>query len=149
MDKPAIIQFIRARLKALAETCKAEMQQAQADANSEEKSSAGDKYETARAMGQNQRDLFARRLDAALLELAVFDALSNLAPSDRIQAGNLVKAGNHYFFVGSGLGPLSLPSVEKLICTSTDSPLGKILIGKKPGDEFQFARQILFIEKVL
>ena len=139
MEKLALLALIREKLVQQAETCRKEMKLAQDSANSEEKSSAGDKYETGRAMSQQQRDFFAKRLDAAALELAVFDALSNLSPTGKIQAGSLIKAGNQYFFVGSGIGLLSLPSGEKLICTSTDSPLGKSLMGKKPGDEFSFA----------
>lgn len=146
MDKQTVLIFLREKLLQQAETCRREMQLAQESANTEEKSSAGDKYETGRAMSQQQRDFFARRLEAALLETAVFDSISNLAPTGKIQAGSLIKAGNQYFFVGSGIGLLPLPSGEKLICTSTDSPLGKSLLGKKPGDEFSFAGSTIKIE---
>ena len=99
MDKPAIIQFIRARLKVLADTCKAEMQQAQADANSEEKSSAGDKYETARAMGQNQRDLHASRLETALLNLEAFESITQNKPDGRASPGSIIRAGGFRFYL--------------------------------------------------
>jgi len=61
MDKAEILAFIRGRLQEQAELCLREMDLAQESANSEEKSSAGDKYETGRAMSQQQRDFFARR----------------------------------------------------------------------------------------
>jgi hypothetical protein len=38
------------------------MESAQQSANSEEKSSAGDKYETSRAMGHLEKDMHARQL---------------------------------------------------------------------------------------
>jgi hypothetical protein len=148
MEKSALLALIREKLAQQADTCRKEMQLAQESANSEEKSSAGDKYETGRAMSQQQRDFFAKRLDAAVQEMAVFDALSKLAATGKIQAGSLLKAGNQYFFVGSGIGLLSLPSGEKLICTSTDSPLGKSLLGKKPGDEFSFTGSFIRIESL-
>lgn len=121
------------------------MNLAQESANSEEKSSAGDKYETGRAMSQQQRDFFARRLEASLHHLAMFEAAVSQSPSGFIQAGSLVNAGDLIFFIGSGLGLISLSGSEKLICTTSDSPLGKNLIGKKAGDEFLFSGKMLRI----
>src|SRR4051812_44811299 len=45
------------------------MDNAQAAANGEEKSSAGDKYETSRAMNHLQKDMYARQLAAQQKEL--------------------------------------------------------------------------------
>jgi hypothetical protein len=149
MDKPAIIQFIRARLKVLADTCKAEMQQAQADANSEEKSSAGDKYETARAMGQNQRDLHASRLETALLNLEAFESIAQNKPDGRAIPGSIIRAGGFRFYLGPGLGAIVLPDGEKLLCVSLETPLGQTLNGKSCGDTFLFSGQNkLLIEEI-
>src|ERR1700761_1589374 len=52
------------------------MTQAQEAANSEEKSSAGDKYETGRAMGHLQKDMHARQLAEALKEQAALHAIT-------------------------------------------------------------------------
>ena len=149
VSREVIVSFIRNHLLGKVETCMMEMEKAQESANAEEKSSAGDKYETGRAMSQQQRDFFAKRLDNALTELAVFDAVSNFAPGGKIRAGSLIRSGNQYFFVGSGIGMLTLPAGEKLICTSTDSPFGKSLLGKGPGDEFRFAGNNIRIEMLL
>src|ERR1700736_1647953 len=51
------------------------MEQAQEAANSEEKSSAGDKYETGRAMGHLQKDMHARQLAESVKELATLHAV--------------------------------------------------------------------------
>jgi len=145
MDKAAVTAFIRQRLLEQTETCRREMNLAQESANAEEKSSAGDKYETGRAMSQQQRDFFAVRLEEALLHLAMFDASVGREKSGTIQAGSLIKAGEQLFFVGSGLGLISLPEGEKLICTTADSPLGRNLIGRKPGDDVLFSGKVLRI----
>ena len=47
------------------------MQAAQASANEETKSSAGDKYETGRAMAQNDRDMYARQFLQLKQELQI------------------------------------------------------------------------------
>ncbi len=69
-------------------TAKDAMQQAQESANSEEKSSAGDKYETGRAMGHLQKDMHARQLAASANELAALHAVNteSICPEGRIGA---------------------------------------------------------------
>ena len=46
------------------------MENAQAAANEEEKSSSGDKYETGRAMSYLEKDMYARQLSASELPLS-------------------------------------------------------------------------------
>lgn len=49
-------------------TIRMAMNDAQASANNEEKSSAGDKYETSRAMSHLQKDMQATRLSSIMKE---------------------------------------------------------------------------------
>jgi len=146
MQKEEVVAFIRGRLIEQAETCRTEMELAQQSANSEEKSSAGDKYETGRAMSRHQRDFYAGRLSESLSHIALFDAAIGRPATGKIQAGSLFKAGEQQFFVGSGLGLLTLPSGLKVVCTTADSPLGKSLLGKKEGEDIFFAGKKLSIE---
>src|SRR5580693_2338076 len=55
---------------------RAAIDQAQQAANQEEKSSAGDKYETGRAMGHLQKDMHARQLAESMRELASLHAVN-------------------------------------------------------------------------
>src|ERR1700761_8776247 len=66
-------------------TANESMTQAQEAANNEEKSSAGDKYETGRAMGHLQKDMHARQLAEALKEKAALHAIpvEPLSPEGR------------------------------------------------------------------
>lgn len=57
------------------ETAEAAMQHAQESANSEEKSTAGDKYETARTMGQLDRDMNAKQWHEARKEYNFLQAV--------------------------------------------------------------------------
>lgn len=148
MEKAEILAFIRGRLQEQAELCLREMDLAQESANSEEKSSAGDKYETGRAMSQQQREFFARRFDEARANLAVLDSFSGFRDSGRVQNGCLVQAEGHYFFLGSGMGLLDLPHGEKLICITSNSPLGKSMLGKRPGDDVLFSGRKIRIDAI-
>lgn len=148
MEKKAILALIRERILQQIEISRSEMELAQESANSEEKSSAGDKYETGRAMSQQQRDFFAKRLNESNLQLNLFESAVRLAPGGNVQSGSLIKAGKQLIFIGAGLGLISLPSGERLICTTADSPVGKNLIGKKTGEEILFAGQVLIIESI-
>ena len=74
------------------------MKDAQDSANQEEKSSAGDKYETGRAMGQLQRDMNAKQSILAKKELAYLQQLST-SPKNQVGTGALVKTNNGIYFI--------------------------------------------------
>src|ERR1700744_2782973 len=82
--------------------------QAQQSANSEEKSSAGDKYETGRAMGHLQKDMYARQLAESVKELANLHAVQTEKIYPTAQTGALVQTDTIDFFIGAGLGKHSL-----------------------------------------
>src|ERR1700744_5636481 len=83
---------------------KAAMTQAQEAANSEEKSSAGDKYETGRAMGHLQKDMHARQLAESVRELATLHAVSIERLYSEGAAGAFLQTEEMAFFVLTGLG---------------------------------------------
>ena len=56
-------------------TARHAMENAQAAANEEDKSSVGDKYETSRAMGQIDSEMNARQLEEARRELALLQKI--------------------------------------------------------------------------
>lgn len=110
---------------------------AQQTANQEEKSSAGDKYETGRAMGHLQKDMHAGQLAAHLKELAALKAIN----TDRLYttpvAGSFIKCGNSAFFIAAGLGK-QLAEGQTIFFISPYAPLARILEQKKTGDSFLF-----------
>src|SRR5688572_531041 len=67
------------------------MDDAQQAANGEEKSSAGDKYETSRAMGHLQKDMYARQLAEQAKELAALHAVNVDAIYEEATTGSLVQ----------------------------------------------------------
>lgn len=113
------------------------MEEAQAAANQESKSSVGDKYETARAMSHMEKDMHARQLLAHQQDLHALRAVNIQSIYETPAAGAFVQSTTACFFIGAGLGK-QLVNGETVIFLSPISPLAKQLMQKKTGDEFEF-----------
>jgi hypothetical protein len=113
------------------------MRDAQEAANSEEKSSAGDKYETGRAMGHLQKDMHARQLAELVRELAALHAVKEV----------LLRTETLDFFIGIGLGKQSIEG-RTVVFLSPQAPLAQALQNKKRGDIVVFQRENLTIREI-
>ncbi len=110
---------------------------AQEAANSEDKSSAGDKYETGRAMGHLEKDMYARQLAENIKELDKLQKVSTDAIYTTAQTGAFVRCADYSFFIAAGLGKQQIDE-QLIFFLSPDSPLAKLLLHKKTGDSFLF-----------
>jgi transcription elongation GreA/GreB family factor len=124
------------------------MQAAQASANEEGKSSAGDKYETARAMGQIERDMHARQYQKLRTEMAVLERIDDHPTTTRVGVGALVATSAGSFFVSVSLGVINVEGGEA-IAVSAQSPIGAALLGKEAGDSFVFQQKKVVIESIV
>ncbi|MCW3107523.1 MAG: hypothetical protein JWQ09_2029 [Segetibacter sp.] len=97
----------------------------------ETKSSAGDKYETGRAMLQIEQDNVRKQLKEALEQKAIFEKIDPGASASQIVKGSLVKTDKSYFFVSIALGKIHVDGFT-VIALSPQSPLGSKLLGLKP-----------------
>jgi len=123
------------------------MEEAQQAANQEERSTAGDKYDTSRAMSHHVRDLNAKQLQEALKELALLGQINPGATSAEAGLGSLVRtSGGNYFIAISG-GPFTVAG-ETFYAVSTAAPLGREMLRKKAGDSFQFRGKSFRIHQV-
>jgi hypothetical protein len=119
------------------QSAEAAMKAAQESANAESKSSAGDKYETGRAMAQNDRNLYASQW-AQWNNLHQHLARFHQTPSDLdIVAGSLVETTLGWFWVSVSIGRLLISEIPVTILSAA-SPLGQVLVGKKIGETFSF-----------
>jgi hypothetical protein len=123
------------------------MTQAQEAANNEEKSSAGDKYETGRAMGHLQKDMHARQLAEALKELATLSAIPIEPLGREGRPGAYVQAEGIGFFISAGLGKQCVNG-QTVVFLSPQAPLAAQLLGKKAGDQVAFNKTIVTIREV-
>jgi hypothetical protein len=128
-------------------TAREAMNRAQEAANSEEKSSAGDKYETGRAMGQLQKEMHGRQLAEYAKEVKALQSIFTDSLCDRGGPGAFIRAAGIGFFVSAGLGK---QEVEGLIIlfVSPLAPLGRSLRNKVAGDSILFNGVSMVIEDV-
>lgn len=113
--------------------------------NEETKSSAGDKYETGRAMMQMEEDKVNRQLAEVLLLRKNLTEIEIEKPNASIGPGSLVKTDQGYFFLSVGIGKITLGN-DFYYCISCEAPIGRLLLGKKQGDEIVFNGQKRKIE---
>lgn len=146
MTKQILYNHCLAYVQQRIDTATEAMRAAQESANSESKSSAGDKYETGRAMAQLERDRHAQLLADAqrmLQELQQID----LSTAAVVRAGSLVKTGQGTFFISISAGRISLDGIDYM-AVSAASPIGVALRSKRVGDTAVFNNVRYVIEAI-
>jgi transcription elongation GreA/GreB family factor len=124
------------------------MDAAQESANQEEKSSAGDKYETGRAMAQLERDKAAAQLLEARKMQVVLELVKQRPITAKIGLGSMVVTDFNKFYVSVSAGKLSVADATYL-AVSLQSPIGQLMVNKSVGDQFIFNNQKQTIISVL
>ena len=123
------------------------MQDAQEAANSEGKSSMGDKYETGRAMSQLARDMSAKQVFENKQELINLLKLENTKTDKTIIQGSVVLANGKMFYIAVGLGVINFKGIQ-ITVLSPKAPLAQHMLGKKAGDFFELNKKQFVIEKI-
>ena len=143
----ALKQRIHAACRALVEArmqeAAAAMDRATEAVQGEEKSSAGDKYETGRAMGDIERVRYAGILEQARRD-ARFFAKETVKSSDIVAPGSLIVCSDRCFYLSAGLGKLEVDG-HTVWAISVASPLGKELLGQQVGTVFSMGKEVLSI----
>ncbi|MBA2612509.1 MAG: transcription elongation factor [Bacteroidetes bacterium] len=116
---------------------KAAIAQAQDNANSNDKSTAGDKYEISRAMGQLDSDMNAKQLMEAEQELNYLEKIDISKIEDTIKIGSVFELSGLLFFVAIGLGPLKIED-KKVMVVSSRSPFYENIKTMQAGQVFEF-----------
>lgn len=110
---------------------------AQEAANSNDKSTAGDKFETSRAMGQIDTEMNSKQLQEAEQELSFLEKIDVSNIKQNISIGSVFEMSNLYFFIAIGLGPITIES-KKVMVVSSKSPFYENIKNKKAGELFEF-----------
>ena len=120
---------------------------AQEAANSEEKSSAGDKYETARAMNQLEKEMHSKQLAQQVQELALLHEVKTDVVYTKVFPGACIECGGMVFFIAAGLGKQTIDD-RLIIFLSPQAPLAKTLQNKQAGNSFLFNGKEVTIEAI-
>jgi transcription elongation GreA/GreB family factor len=121
-------------------TAQQAMDAAQESANQEEKSSAGDKYETGRAMAQLERDKAAMQVEENKKMLTILNQIGHHSSTETVTLGSIVVTDRNNFYVSIGAGKLEIGR-ESYVAISTQSPIGQLLLHKCAGEFFSFNNQ--------
>ena len=133
VTKQELFDYCRSYVTERIERIRTEINTSQSSANEETKSSAGDKHETARAMAQLEVEMNSRQLaEAEKLQESLSKIIVNRT-YEVITPSALVETSQGLFYLAISIGKVQMAG-EICYVVSPDSPLGKILIGKKSGD---------------
>ena len=103
----------------------------------EDNSTAGNKFETARAMGQEELDRLNQTINIALREMTLLSNISPDKPCDSVQLGALITTDKKMMYLCVGLGKIEIGK-DTVFAISTASPIGTQLMGKEKGAEVVF-----------
>jgi transcription elongation GreA/GreB family factor len=138
------LAFIEERIA----SSKAAIELAQHSANEETKSSAGDKYETGRAMAQLEIEKNSVQLTEALKQKQVLDQLPPETDTTMIRLGSVVLTSSGNYFIAIAAGKIEMSGVV-YYAISPASPIGALLMGLKAGASVTFNKKEIMIEKII
>lgn len=119
----------------------------QKSANEETKSTAGDKYETGRAMAQLEIDKYQSQLVEALKMKQELLRVPVKENTPFISAGSLIFTSRGNFYIAINAGQQQLEG-QTFFTVSPASPIARKLIGLKVGDSFVLNNQEFSILKI-
>jgi hypothetical protein len=135
--KSTILQYVKIYLDQRMQTSLDAMNAAQESANGESKSSAGDKYETSRAMGQLDRDMHARMYQQTLEERKLVERIDESIIFKKGALGAFISTSMGDFFISVSIGQVKIDE-NPIMIISPQSPIGALLMGKMVGETFSF-----------
>jgi transcription elongation GreA/GreB family factor len=135
--KEELLEKVKELIERRMQTSYEAMEAAKNSANEEGKSSAGDKYETARAMGQLDREMNGRMYEQARQERLSLDKIDTETLFTKVAFGALVETTMGYFFISIGAGIIELNAI-KFMVISQEAPIGQVIFGKSVKDTFEF-----------
>ncbi len=110
---------------------------AQEAAHEETKSSAGDKYETGRAMMQLEiENQMLQMAEAEKLKKAL-DQINPLADCDTVVTGSLVTTSIGTFYLSVSVGKLTIDGKDYM-AVSPSSPIGSLMLNREKGATVTF-----------
>jgi superfamily II RNA helicase len=129
------------------QACQEALQEMQEASGEETKSSAGDKYETAREMLQQERSKYATQLQQALREREVLLQIPK-EKATQVVPGALLQTSWGIFFLGISLGQVCVEG-QTVTCISSEAPITQILKTLQVGGSTDFRGRSLTLEAII
>ena len=128
--KSALYQHCRLYVEEKINLARQGISQSQQAASQEGKSSAGDKFETHRAMMHLELEGFISRLEVAEAMERVLLSILDTKPHDEVRLGALVETDRGHYYIAVSAPMMRIGEIDYR-CISTEAPLYKALAGKR------------------
>lgn len=136
-------KLVDEKLKTI-ETAIAEAQNA---ANSETKSTAGDKHDTSRAMMQLEVEQKSKQLAEARKLKQALTQINPKTTHSKAQLGSIVSTSSAHYFISASIGKVEIDG-EIYFAISAISPVGQAVLNKSQGDQFTLNGKSFTIESI-
>ena len=146
--KTQVFEFCKASVQQKIDRAQQAIKEIQEEANKETKSSAGDKYETGRAMMHLEKDKHSRQLAEALKLKQTLQLVNTESRSEQIGLGSLVYTSIGNFYIAISAGKYT-ETAEDIHCISLASPIGQALAGYKEKEKLLFRANTVLIKTIL
>jgi len=147
MLKNRVIAELKNQLKLRLETYSQAIKDVQDSAQNETKSSAGDKYETARSMGQMELGMHQSQYHKVKLDLVNLEQIEKLDMKNYVSDGCLIRTDKGYYLIAISFGKLIVDGFEVFVL-SANTPFAKNILMKKVGEDFEFNNIVYTIETI-
>ncbi len=145
--KPQLHQLCANQIRQRINDAETAIAEARKASENDTKSSAGDKYETGRAMMQQEINLNSRQLLEARKQQTVLQQINPDSEHVTAQAGSLVETDQGNFYLAVGAGAFFIGQ-KQYYTISLASPIGLQLKGKTTGAIFKLNGKEFKIFKV-
>ena len=145
--KKRVVDFITLLIKDKTQLLKFELDSINKEKNNLKKSSAGDKFETSRALMQTEYDKIHNQLLILKNQLRAIKSISLSDNKKKVGVGSFIKTNKSFYFISIGLGKQIIDNND-IYVISLSSPIGKLLNNKKKGDKILFNNKVELIENI-
>lgn len=146
--KEQLIDYCELEIQNKRKVLESLIKDAQQSANSETKSTAGDKHDTARAMAHLEQEKNSQQLKVLKDQERAIDELKKTTESKKASFGSLVKTNKGIYFIGLGLGKLEINN-QQVFSISPISPIALKLKDLEKGSKFEFNGNEFTIETII
>lgn len=146
--KAQIFESLQNDLKHKVKSLTLEIESIRESRNSDTKSSAGDKFETSRAMAQMELEKMVRALARSTKLLQDLSLINHEKEYKKIEFGSLVMTNNGNYLASFALGKITIDHID-YYAISLASPIGQVLREKRVGDKLVFQGREVWIENII
>lgn len=146
--KARVLSALQNDLKTKIESSRLEIESIRESRNSDTKSSAGDKFETGRAMAQMELEKMEKALSRSTKLLQNLELINLEKHYKQVEFGSLVITNKENYFASFGLGKITVDSID-YYAISLASPLGQMIMQKRAGDALVFQGREIVIKEIL